>query len=74
MFLMAMEQHIPNYGMIMANGILNANPIPAGEQRNQIIIVFTDGIRDELGGMAMLLMLLLLKLTLLKVIMLKCIQ
>jgi len=38
-----------NYGMIMANGILNANPIPAGEQRNQIIIVFTDGIPGRTG-------------------------
>lgn len=30
-------------GMEMANGILNVNPVPDGEQRNRVIIVFTDG-------------------------------
>lgn len=30
-------------GVEMANGILNANPVPAGEKRNRVIIVFTDG-------------------------------
>lgn len=30
-------------GVEMANGILNANPIPAGEKRNRVIVVFTDG-------------------------------
>ena len=30
-------------GVEMANGILNANPIPDGEQRNRVIVVFTDG-------------------------------
>lgn len=30
-------------GVEMANGILNANPIPAGEKRNKVIVVFTDG-------------------------------
>ena len=32
-----------NYGLMMANGILEANPVPAGERRNRVIIVFTDG-------------------------------
>ena len=32
-----------NLGMEMANGILNANPVPDGEKRNRVIIVFTDG-------------------------------
>lgn len=30
-------------GMEIANGVLNANPVPAGEKRNRIVIVFTDG-------------------------------
>lgn len=30
-------------GVEMANGILNANPVPAGEKRNRVIVVFTDG-------------------------------
>ena len=30
-------------GVEMANGILNANPIPDGEKRNRVIVVFTDG-------------------------------
>ena len=34
---------LTNLGMEMANGILNANPVPEGEQRNRVIIVFTDG-------------------------------
>ena len=29
--------------MEMANGILNANPVPEGKQRKRVIIVFTDG-------------------------------
>ena len=32
-----------NLGMEMANGIFNANPVPDGEQRNRVIVVFTDG-------------------------------
>ena len=32
-----------NYGMEMANGILAANPVPPNEQRNRVVIVFTDG-------------------------------
>ena len=32
-----------NHGVEMANGILNANPVPAGEQRNRVVVVFTDG-------------------------------
>ena len=30
-------------GMDMAQQILNANPVPAGETRNRVVIVFTDG-------------------------------
>lgn len=30
-------------GIEMANGILNANPVSAGEKRNRVVIVFTDG-------------------------------
>lgn len=30
-------------GIEMANGILNANPVPTGETRNRVVIVFTDG-------------------------------
>lgn len=30
-------------GMDMAQRILNANPVPAGETRNRVVIVFTDG-------------------------------
>ncbi len=32
-----------NHGLEMANGILDANPVPAGEKRNRVVIVFTDG-------------------------------
>ena len=32
-----------DYGLTMANGILNANPVPTGETRNRVVIVFTDG-------------------------------
>lgn len=32
-----------NYGLEMANGILNANPVPNGETRNRVIVLFTDG-------------------------------
>lgn len=30
-------------GIEMANGILNANPVPAGTKRNRVVIIFTDG-------------------------------
>ena len=30
-------------GVEMANGILNANPVPSDEQRNRVMIIFTDG-------------------------------
>ena len=30
-------------GMNMAKKILNANPVPTGEKRNRVVIVFTDG-------------------------------
>lgn len=33
-----------NHGVEMANGILNANPVQAGEQRNRVVVVFTDGV------------------------------
>lgn len=32
-----------NLGLEMANGILTANPVPSGEKRNRVVIVFTDG-------------------------------
>lgn len=38
-----------NYGLEMANGILNANPVPEGKQRNRVIIVFTDGAPGRSG-------------------------
>lgn len=33
----------PEWGMEMANGILGANPVPEGEKRNRVVIMFTDG-------------------------------
>ena len=33
-----------NLGMEMANGIFEANPVAAGEKRNRVVIVFTDGV------------------------------
>lgn len=35
---------IINLGMEMANGIFGANPLPSGEKRNRVVIVFTDGV------------------------------
>jgi hypothetical protein len=35
---------LTNLGVEMANGILNANPVPEGETRNRIVVVFTDGV------------------------------
>ena len=32
-----------NYGLEMANGILNANPVNEGEKRSRVIVLFTDG-------------------------------
>lgn len=32
-----------NLGMEMASGILRNNPVPAGELRNRVVVVFTDG-------------------------------
>lgn len=32
-----------NYGLEMANGIFNAYPVPEGETRNRVIVLFTDG-------------------------------
>lgn len=34
---------LTNLGLEMANGIFAANPVPAGEKRNRVVIVFTDG-------------------------------
>ena len=34
---------IIDLGMEMANGILKANPVPVGEKRSRVVIVFTDG-------------------------------
>lgn len=39
-----------DYGLTMANGILNANPVPEGETRNRIVIVFTDGSPTDYNG------------------------
>lgn len=33
----------PNYGLDMAKGILDANPVQQGEKRNRVVILFTDG-------------------------------
>ena len=40
-------------GMDMAQRILNANPVPQGETRNRIVIVFTDGSPTGLSGFEM---------------------
>ena len=37
-------------GMNMAKKILNANPVPAGEQRNRVVIAFTDGSPTDNNG------------------------
>lgn len=34
---------LTNLGIEMANGIFNANPVLAGEKRNRVVVVFTDG-------------------------------
>lgn len=33
----------PNYGLEMAKGILDKNPVQQGEKRNRVVILFTDG-------------------------------
>lgn len=35
---------LTDLGMEMANGILNANPVQNEEQRNRVVVVFTDGV------------------------------
>lgn len=40
-------------GMDMAERILNANPVPAGETRNRVVIVFTDGSPTNSTGFQM---------------------
>lgn len=37
-------------GMDMANRILNANPLDANEQRNRVVVVFTDGSPTDSNG------------------------
>lgn len=39
-----------DYGLIMAQGILNANPVPEGQKRNRVVIVFTDGAPTNSNG------------------------
>lgn len=34
----------PNFGLEMAKGILDANPVKIGETRNRVVILFTDGV------------------------------
>ena len=38
-----------NHGLEIANGILNANPVPEGQKRSRIVIVFTDGVPGYSG-------------------------
>ena len=37
-------------GLEMAKGILNANPVAAGEKRNRVVVVFTDGSPTDYNG------------------------
>jgi len=37
-------------GINMAQRILNANPVPAGELRNRVVVVFTDGAPTSFNG------------------------
>lgn len=39
-----------DFGLIMAKGILDANPVPTGETRNRVVIVFTDGSPTDDNG------------------------
>ena len=39
-----------DYGLTMANGILNANTVPTGEKRNRVVVVFTDGSPTNSNG------------------------
>lgn len=39
-----------DYGLTMANGILNTNPVPEGKTRNRVVIVFTDGSPTDSNG------------------------
>ena len=38
-----------NYGLEMAEDILEAKPVQSGEDRNQVVIVFTDGVPGDYG-------------------------
>ena len=37
-------------GLVMAKGILDANPVPADQTRNRVVIVFTDGSPTDFNG------------------------
>ena len=37
-------------GMKMAKGILDANPVPTGQKRNRVVVVFTDGAPTNASG------------------------
>lgn len=37
-------------GMDMAKSILSANPVPAGQERNRVVVVFTDGSPTDNNG------------------------
>lgn len=39
-----------DYGLTMAKGILDANPVTEGETRNRVVIVFTDGAPTSSNG------------------------
>lgn len=39
----------PNYGLEMAKGILDANPVQQGEKRNRVVTLFTDGAPGRTG-------------------------
>lgn len=39
-----------DYGLTMAKGILDANPVSEGETRNRVVIVFTDGSPTDYNG------------------------
>ena len=39
-----------DHGVEMAEAVLDANPVPAGEERNRVVIVFTDGAPTNQSG------------------------
>ena len=38
-----------NHGLEIANGILTANPVPEGQTRSRVVVVFTDGVPGYSG-------------------------